>query len=46
MKNVASNAQINITSRNALCWWIKDNAWIAMIVMNSENVHASSKNYK
>ncbi len=46
MKSAASNAQTNITSRSALCQWIKDNAWIAMIVMNFEDAYVSSENYR
>jgi len=46
MKSAASNAQINITSRDALCQWIEDDAWTATIVTNSENTHALSENYK
>ena len=46
MKSVTSNVQINITSKDALCQWIKDDAWTAMIVMNSENIHVSSENYR
>ncbi len=36
----------NITSRNALCWWIKDDARTATIVTNSEDIHVLSENYK
>ncbi len=46
MKNVASNVQINITLKDALYQWIKDDVQTATIVMNSENVYVSSKNYK
>ncbi len=46
IKNAALNIQINIVLKNALCWWIKDNAWTAIIIMNSEDVHVSSEKYK
>jgi len=45
-KSVASNVQTNITLRSALCWWIKDDAWTATIVMNSEDAHVSDENYR
>ncbi len=46
MKSAASNAQINITSKDALYWWIKDNAWTAMIITNFENTYILSENYR
>ncbi len=46
MKSVASNAQINITSKDALYQWIEDDAWTATIVTNSEDAYVSSKNYR
>ncbi len=46
MKSVASNVQTNITSKNALCQWIKDDAQTAIIIMNSEDAHVSSENYR
>ncbi len=46
MKNAASNVQTSITSKDALCRWIKDDAWTATIVMNFEDAHVSSENYR
>jgi len=46
IKSAASNAQTNITLKDALYQWIENDAWTAIIVMNSEDAHASSENYR
>ncbi len=44
--NITSSAQINITSRSAWCFWIKDVALIATKIMNSEDTFVSNDNSK
>ncbi len=42
--NAVSSAQINITSRDAWCLWIKDVALTAMKITNSEDASVSNDN--